>query len=338
MKTIARTFGSTRVAALLLAALGLAVAAERLWPVLGDVLSRACAALVGGSLIAALVLHPRARRGALGVFHAGLLLLATVALAGQWLRYEGRVEITTGTDFEPSAVVVTRRGPLHPSTTPPVAFAQREFEVRYAAGLRRGRTESRVDATDGSHVVGDDRPLVLDGYRFYTTHNKGFAPVLEWSSPGRRPETGAVHMPSYPLFDWKQSNAWTAPDGREVKLWLEVGAPRDDTGEWTLRSDDCRCTLILESSGVRATLRPGESVDLAGGARLRLVEMRGWMGYRIFRDPTLAWLLVLAFGCVAALAWHYATSMAGGARPREALRRRDASSDAIGAGAVGENA
>lgn len=333
MKKLGRTFGSTRTAAWLLAAFALSIVAERVWPALGDVASRTCGALVAGSLVAALALHPRARRGALGAFHAGLLLLAAVALVGHWLRFEGRVEVATGTDYDPAAVVVTRRGPLHDSDSANVAFRQGPFTVRYAPGLRRGRTESYVQLPGGDATVGDDRPLVIDGYRFYTTHNKGFAPVLEWSAPGQPAVIGAVHMPSYPLFDWKQSNAWTAPDGRNVRLWLDVAVPRNDAADWTLRSDDCRCALVVESASGRTTLRAGESADLGDGVRLRLVEVRGWMGYRIFRDPTLAWLLALAFASVAALGWHFVTSL----RPRSHEREARAA-DPIGAAVSGEGA
>lgn len=304
MKRAWHAVGSMRAAALILALVGIAVAAERVWPTLGSTASRSAMLATLVSLTAGLTSHRRARRGALGAFHGGLLLLLVLALLGRTLRFEGRVEVTTGTDFDPGAVVVTRSGPWLTNPLAGVAFRQQDFTVHYAAGLRRGRTESLVELEGGHASIGDDRPLVLEGYRFYTTHNKGYAPLLRWSAPGRDSVVGAVHMPSYPLFDWRQSNTWTAPDGREIRLWLDVQPGPNESREWLLESRNCRCTLIVETNGHRAELAPGAALDLGDGARLELLEVRGWMGYRIFYDPTLGWLLTTALACCAALGWH----------------------------------
>ena len=42
-------------------------------------------------------------------------------------------------------------------------------------------------------MVGDDTPLVLDGYRLYTTSNKGFAPLLTWQQNGAPAVHGVLH-------------------------------------------------------------------------------------------------------------------------------------------------
>jgi hypothetical protein len=52
------------------------------------------------------------------------------------------------------------------------------------------------------------------------------------------------------------------------------------------------------------TLRPSESIRLPGGL-LRYDEPRMWMGYEIFYDPMLPWLLLAALVGVLGLAWHY---------------------------------
>ena len=56
--------------------------------------------------------------------------------------------------------------------------------------------------------------------------------------------------------------------------------------------------------GKMQTLRPGASMDLAGG-RLRYEGLTTWMGYVVFSDWTLPWLLAAATLAAAALGWHF---------------------------------
>ena len=56
------------------------------------------------------------------------------------------------------------------------------FEIDYAPGRKRGATRNSVtwqgeDGQPRSAVIGDHHPLVLQGHRFYTSPNKGFAPL-----------------------------------------------------------------------------------------------------------------------------------------------------------------
>ena len=53
-----------------------------------------------------------------------------------------------------------------------------------------------------------------------------------------------------------------------------------------------------------AVLQPGQQFRLPGG-QLRYVEPRMWMGYELFYDPTLPWLVAAALLAVVALAWHF---------------------------------
>jgi cytochrome c biogenesis protein len=260
------------------------------------------------NLAAAIAVHPRLRRGGLGVFHACLLALLVTAAVGQLTRFDGHVEVVEGGAFEPQAVTTVRAGPLHAWRLPRDAFVQGPWTVDYAPGVKRAHTRSAVlvAQADGSaqpQVVGDDEPLRIDGYRLYTTHNKGFAPVVTWLPDAGEPATGALHMPSYPLFDWKQEARWEVPGQGEVRLFLQLDAPLDERVAWTLDTASIRAALVVHAEGRRTVLRPGEAVALAGG-RLSYDRLTGWMGYRIFHDPTLPWLFALAAVAVAGLGAH----------------------------------
>jgi len=304
MRKMLTRLGSGRLAVVLLAGLGVVVLITHVrqetsqWWLVG------LFALLAANLTAALLTHPTLRRGGLLVFHLALLVLMGLAGVGQLTRFQGRVEITEGNPFSESAVDVVTRGSLHPEWLASVDFVQGPFRVEYAPGLKRGRTSSLVTLKSGdTALVGDDEPLVASTYRFYTTHNKGFAPVLRWQPDRGSAVIGAVHMPSYPLFDWKQDNHWEVPAGPRLRFWLHLDLPRDDERGWVLDSKAARGTLILDVEGRRLELKLGQSLRLQGG-NLEFAELRAWMGYKIYFDPTLPYLLLVAVIGLLGLGWH----------------------------------
>lgn len=304
---------------LTLALLALA-AAVLLWGRLIDAdLTRLLVVPFGGlalNLLAAVAVHRRLRqqRGLL-VFHLALAVLALVAALGRLMAFDGMVEVAEGTVFDPAAVVA-KRAPLHSFALDKTEFVQGPFTINYQAGMRRRDTQSRVWLPDGQgggreQVVGDDRPLVIGGYRLYTTPNKGFAPVLTWTGADGRSITGTVHLPSYPVNFDKQGNEWPLPDGsRTVVVWLEMPAQVfDENGEWSFRvPTEARLTLV--DGEHRVSVAPGEEVTFAGG-RVRYDRLAGWMGYQIFYDPTLPWLAAIALVAVLAMAWHALVRLRG---------------------------
>jgi len=251
------------------------------------------------------------RNPGLLLFHLGLLGVTLLAAAGYLIRFEARIELVQGGRFDPAALQAVKAGWLHPDRLEGVRFIQGAFTVDYAPGLARGHTRSRVLLPDGrggwtEREVGDDRPLIVDGYRFYTTWNKGFALVLSWLPAEAPPMTGAVHLPPYPGIEWKQENEWTIPGTDKVlRLRLELPPRPADEQAWQLRGD--RRTdvhLRVQFPGGERRLDPGETLRLDEGV-LRFEEVRGWMGYKVYYDPTLPWMFWTAIAGIAGLAWHY---------------------------------
>lgn len=262
-------------------------------------------ALLAVNLAAALALKPALRRGGLGVFHLALLLLLLLAGWGRLTHFDARVEVTEGTLLDPALIEATGSGPWHGTAWQRLSFRQGGFEVDYAPGVRRANTRSQVwiEGEETPRVVGDETPLIIEGYRFYTTHNKGLAPVLTWLADGAEPVQGSLHMPSYPLFDWKQENSWTSPDGRPLRFWLRVVRPLPEQSAWTLNPHDLATVLVVEVDAKRQELKPGESLQLPG-ATLRYDRLTGWMGYRVFYDPTIVPMLAVSLVGVLGLGWH----------------------------------
>ena len=306
LKRLAAGIASTRLTLAGFAVLAAGTLATPADPRVSLALVVAPLALLGLNLAAAIALRPALRRGGLGVFHVALLLLLLLAGWGRLTHFDARVEVAEGSAYDPERVEITRSGPWHGQAWREIQFNQGAFEVDYAPGVRRSHTRSHVVVAGqdgGPRVVGDDTPLKLQGYRFYTTHNKGFAPVLRWEPPGADAIEGVLHLPSYPLFDWKQENAWTAPDGTPLRFWLRVESPLQENQRWTLSPKDTSAVLVVEGAGLHQELRPGEAMRLPG-AVLRYQRLQGWMGYRIFYDPTLVPMLLAAILGVLGLAWH----------------------------------
>ncbi len=267
-------------------------------------------ALLALNLLAAIVSNSRInRRSGLLIFHLALLGIVVLAAVGRLTHMEAHIEMVEGGAFSADELLDVRRGPWHSGRLDQVRFIQGPYTVDYAPGMVRGPTRSQVLVPDGQggwerRVIGDDKPLLLEGYRFYTTFNKGFAALLTWMPDAGAAITGTVHMPSYPLFDFRQANRWTPPGGEEIKFWLQLETGLTASEPWTLDPRKARALLVLRSAGQRVELRPGESTRLAGG-RLRYEGLSSWMGYKLFYDPTLQWLFITALLGVLGLALHF---------------------------------
>ncbi len=274
------------------------------------------------NLLVALFAHPAFRRQLpLLLFHIALLALVLLVAAGRLTALDGRFELTEGVAFD-GKLIEASAGRWHRDGLSGLAFHHEGFEIDYAPGRQRGATRNRVGwlGSDGKPrvaVIGDHRPLVLDGYRFYTSSNKGFAPVLTWRPLRGDATTGAVHLPAYPVHELRQSREWSLPDGRVVWVLLQFDrAPIDPDAHTRFSLPDSH-RIVVRAGTQRAELVPGERLELEGGT-LEYVGLRTWMGYRVSFDWTLPWLLAAALLAVISLAWHYTQRFIFVARPGRA--------------------
>ena len=302
-------FGSLRTTLVGMALLGVAVLAGTVSDVpTGVALTLAIGALAF-NLMAALIVHPAFRRQLpLLVAHLALLALVLLVALGRLGALDGRFELTQDVDFD-GRLIESNVGPWHRDTLARLALRHDGFEIDYAPGLRRGATRNRVawlDAQGAAHtaVIGDHRPLVLEGYRFYTSSNKGFAPLLTWRPRDGAALTGVVHLPAYPMHALRQSSEWRLPDGRRVWVMLQFDETLIDPNAAAAFRLPERHRLVVRLDALRAELAPGGAIDLDGGT-LTYEGLRTWMGYRVAYDATLPWLLAAALLAAFALAWHY---------------------------------
>jgi len=278
-------------------------------------------ALVLASLLAALAVDVRLKsQPMLYAFHVALAAFIVVIGLDRLNAMSGRVEVTEGSMFDASTVVV-EAGPLHRSRLDEVRFLQGPFEIDYAPGMNRRETVSVIRIPEQGGVwrevrIGDDKPLIFGGYRFYTTHNKGFAPLLTYVSASGATQTGVLHMPSYPANENKQGLAWTPPGtAKTLKIWLHIDEPVFEKDKAWKFVKPVNTRLVVIDGEERHELEAGQSVAL-GTAQLRYDGLRSWMGYTIAGQDMTRWIAAAGLmACLALLGYVLSTFVNGSKMP-----------------------
>ncbi len=262
------------------------------------------------NLLAAVATHPTFRRQTwLLAFHLALIALLLLVATGRLIYLRGTLELSQGEVFAGN-LLKSEAGPLHPWRLAAAAFTHDGFEIDYAPGLRRGPTRHPVrwrdeDGRPHRAVIGDQTPLVLHGYRFYTTSNKGFAARVTWRPDRGGAHSGTLHFPSFPVFEFDQNVDWTLPDtATRIRLSLELPAGLIDAERASTLRPPVRHALKVAYADGELLLQPGQSLRLADG-ELAYEGLGTWMGYTVHYDPTLPWLLAAALIAVVALSAHF---------------------------------
>ena len=302
--------GSLRLTLWLIVLLLLSITAIYLLPLLNSSWLALPFVLLAINLIAAMSSNKKFRRQLpLVVFHLALLALIILIAAGRLSYLKGWVEVTVGEPFSGKLTSYTA-GPLHYWRLDDFSFVLEKFSIDYDPGLQRGATRAHMQWQDKDSemkrgIVGDHRPLILSGYRFYTSHNKGFAPIFSWQPTGGEAITGSIHLPAYPANEYRQALEWSPP-GSKIIIWTQLQFDElilDPEKSSQFRPPQ-EHLLVMRIDDQRFELKPGESLELPEG-RLIYKQLQTWMGFNVLSDWTMAWLLATGLFAVLALGWHY---------------------------------
>lgn len=243
------------------------------------------------------------------VFHLALVALLLLVAAGRLSYLKGTLELTEGATFE-GLLTSMEAAPFHAGDLAKIRFSNEGFSIDYAPGLQRGPTRNRVSWLDDDghrrqQVIGDQDPLRIKGYRFYTSFNKGFAPLFLWQPANGEPQLGAVHLPAYPLHELRQAREWMPP-GSRAPVWIMLQFDEkllDPAAPTTFRLPE-KYRLVARFGDRRVELLPGQSLRLPEG-NLSFQGLTTWMGYNVFYDWTLPWLAAACGVAVLSLGWHF---------------------------------
>jgi cytochrome c biogenesis protein len=244
------------------------------------------------------------------VFHFALITLVLLVFAGRMSYFRGTVELAENEEFFGQLENI-QQGPWHRYGLAQVRFSNLGFRIHYHQGIKRANTINQIGLTTGEGQqqlleIGDHVPLIIGHYRFYTSHNKGYAPVFEWRPSGSAEvQVGSIHLPAYPTHEYRQALEWQIPDSDHT-LWTmlrieEDVLPPDRDFDFRVPQQH---KLIVRYQDQRHELTPGDELSLPQGLLLYR-ELSTWMGYRVDYDWTRPWLLATVLIGLGALFWHY---------------------------------
>lgn len=230
------------------------------------------------------------------IFHFALIALVILVFAGKLSFFNGTLELAENEEFTGQMENIAQ-GPWHRYGLSKTRFTNLGFQIRYREGIKRDRTINKIALTlhDGQQQtleIGDHVPLVIGHYRFYTSHNKGYAPVFEWRPfASTRVVVGSIHLPAYPTHEYRQALEWSVP-GSDLKLWTMLNIeenvlPTDREFQFQVPGQH---QLVVRHQDKRYALRPGDEINLPEG-RLTYRKLTTWMGYKVDYDWTRPWLL-----------------------------------------------
>lgn len=264
------------------------------------------------NLMAAIVTKPALyRQPALLVFHIGLLAVILLASLSRLTYLTGAVMIPVGEAFS-GKTLSDDRGPWHPDRLGQLNIINEALDIHYLDGKRR-HIVNRVRWRDESGrelkgEVGDDTPLVITGYRFYTTGNKGFHAQLLWQPPAQtQPVLVKLPFPSYPGQKETQHLEGQLEGVTEpVFIGLQLPEPLiPEKGPGLLHAPK-DYHLVVRYQQQRIEIHPGQRVDFLGGHFELAAEgaLGLWMGYQVFYDWTRPWLIASILLAVTALGFY----------------------------------
>jgi cytochrome c biogenesis protein len=266
------------------------------------------------NLMAALLTNKIFRhQGWLLLFHIALLLLLLLVGISQITKLIGSVEVTNGTVYDQSSAQ-WQQGVFHPNRLDKLQFKLEHFVINYepnaAGNAQRLDTQAYLTWQDEEGgvkkgIVGDRVPLELYGYKLYTTYNKGFAPTFRWVPHEGAPIMGAVHLPAWPANEFNQANDLQIP-GTSYKIWLRLRFfdPIFSSTEPSIFRIPNNSVLIVRVGEQRHELQKGQSIEFPTG-RLEFLGLNTWMGFQIFYDWSLPWILAVSLLAVFGLGGHF---------------------------------
>lgn len=253
------------------------------------------------NLSAAIAIHARLRRDIwLLVFHLALLALVLLFAVARLTYFEATTSLTAGREFDSELENVVR-GPLHGGRPESLSFRNEGLAERFAVADGYGATYNRVSWRNAAGEyqtaeIGDHVPLILDGYRIYTSR-RGYSVQFLWEPVDGEAHFGSLQLLRHPESAGRYDMAgdWRLPGGEAIWVTLDLPAPLERTAgvRENLGAEQLDHEVVVRAEATRLTLRPGQTASLAGG-RLTYVRLGTWMGYRIIYDPTRPWLV----GCV----------------------------------------
>ena len=236
------------------------------------------------------------------LFHIALLLMLLAIGFSRLTYFKGWVEISPNMPItEPTGVI--SKGPWHPNAFKNTRVTLAGFSARYAADGRYQATDSLllVGAKEKRVFVSDAKTANILGYQFTRSFNIGFALSFVWMANDGTLVQGLSHFPSMTAYPETQGLELDLPL-LQKPLWVGLDVQSDRLSYFSpeFRVPKAYRFELMASNG-RHDVRVGETVDLPEGA-IKIMALVPWVGYELYYDPSIYFLLFSALIGVFALA------------------------------------
>ena len=236
------------------------------------------------------------------LFHMALLLMLLAVGVSRLTYFKGWVEISLDMPItEPTGVI--SKGPWHPNAFKKTRVALLDFEANYGSDGRYQSIRSLLQVGNSQQptLIADSQTADILGYQFTQSSNIGFALSFVWMATDGTLVQGVSHFPSQTAYPETQGIDLQLP-GVEKSIWigLDIVSKRQDffTPEFHVPED--YSYTVMSTSGPQM-VTPNSAVSLPEG-QLMLNGLVPWIGYDLYYDPSIYFLLFTSLIGVCALA------------------------------------
>lgn len=237
------------------------------------------------------------------VFHIALLLIMLSVVVSRLTYFKGWAIMSENETLrQPTGII--NQGPWHRSKLNSMPVLQQSFLAYFDEEGRRLDTESWLQPFDAKEAILITNKETADvaGYQFTISNNLGFSVDLTWISGQGDIIRGLLQMPSQISQPETQGRKLILPDiTDDIWLGLEIESARKSFFyPYFSIPDHFYFTVVVGSESQQ--LKLGESIDLFGGT-LILNNIIPWIGYEMYYDPAIYFLLIASIIAVIALGY-----------------------------------
>jgi hypothetical protein len=249
------------------------------------------------NLVCAIVIKEKIHHNpALLIFHLALLVFMCLLICSRLSYMKGWLQLNEGETFSQMTGIL-HQGPFYPEDLSQIAFRQLNYKTRITRGSLT-KTQSFIALPDSKQpiIIQDQTPLIVGAYHFTLTGKIGYSLLFNWKS-GFEHYNGHVILPRYNRHSLL-THQWTIPNtDLSLELLLDMDTDSAMVDNFKLPT---HYQLVISHQKNIINLKTGQSHHFKQG-QLTFLGLKRWIGYDVFYDWTIPWLLVAVLLAIASL-------------------------------------
>jgi len=237
------------------------------------------------------------------IFHIALLLIILSVSVSRLTYFKGWAIVSEGEILQQPTGIINE-GPWHKNRLTDSTIRQLEFEAYFDENGRRLDTESwmQLSGYEDPILVSNKETANVGGYQITISNNLGYSVDLSWIPERGDLVSGLLQLPSQISQPETQAVRLDLPGVSET-IWigLEVDSNRKSFF-YPSFSVPKEYHFIVDINGEEYQLKPGNSINIVGGT-LSINTLVPWIGYEMYYDPAIYFLLIASIVAVLSLGY-----------------------------------